>query len=160
MRQPSPSGAGAYAISDRLRRAGYRALALRSRRAHPTVIGRQHPPLPAVRWQAIAGRRTRISAAVRLASSRPLADSSRARVIASIKSLLSFDHRLGYVRFNIGAPLTLPKRRNSSLGVAQVVGMFAVDANGRTAQFFERSRRRAARQPLVALRWRDLQEAR
>ncbi len=37
-----------------------------------------------------------------------LAPASRARKLGSVKSLLSFAHRLGYVAFNVGAPVRLP----------------------------------------------------
>lgn len=38
-----------------------------------------------------------------------LATATQARKLSAIKSLLSFAHRLGYVAFNIGAPVRLPK---------------------------------------------------
>ena len=34
---------------------------------------------------------------------------TRARKLGSVKSLLSFAHRIGYTRFNVGAPVQLPK---------------------------------------------------
>ena len=47
------------------------------------------------------------------ASSRAhLAPSSVARSLSAIKSLLSFAQRVGYVQYNIGAALTLPKLEN------------------------------------------------
>ena len=38
-----------------------------------------------------------------------MAVSSRARKLASIKSLLSFAHKIGFTEFNVGAAVSLPK---------------------------------------------------
>jgi integrase/recombinase XerD len=42
-----------------------------------------------------------------------LADNSRARTLAAVKSLLTFAHELGYVPFNVAAPVRLPKAKNT-----------------------------------------------
>ena len=42
-----------------------------------------------------------------------LADSSRARSLAAVKSLLTFAQKIGYLRFNIGAALDLPKCKDT-----------------------------------------------
>lgn len=41
----------------------------------------------------------------------PLAPSSRVRILAAVKSLLAFGHRLGYLPFDVGRALKLPPRR-------------------------------------------------
>src|SRR5438876_7737124 len=41
-----------------------------------------------------------------------LAPASQCRVLSSVKSLLSFGHRLGYLAFDVGRPLRLPANRN------------------------------------------------
>lgn len=41
--------------------------------------------------------------------SKSLAISTRARKLATIKSLFSFGHKVGYLQFNIGAAISLPK---------------------------------------------------
>ena len=38
----------------------------------------------------------------------PLAIASQARKLSAVKSLLSFGHELGYLVFNVGAPVKLP----------------------------------------------------
>lgn len=45
-----------------------------------------------------------------LAGLRP---TSQCRVLSAVKSLLSFGQRVGYLSFNVGAPLRLPAHRNS-----------------------------------------------
>ena len=42
-----------------------------------------------------------------------LAQSSRAQALAAIKSLLAFAHKIGYIPFNIGAAVQLPKAKNT-----------------------------------------------
>lgn len=44
------------------------------------------------------------------------ARATRARKIAAAKSLLRFAHRTGYIRFNVGAAVNLPKVRNRLAG--------------------------------------------
>ena len=41
-----------------------------------------------------------------------LAPASQCRVLSSVKSLLSFGHRIGYLAFDVGRPLRLPANRN------------------------------------------------
>src|SRR5215510_10468918 len=41
-----------------------------------------------------------------------LAPASRYRILSAIKSLLSFGHRVGYLRFDVGRALRLPAFRN------------------------------------------------
>lgn len=42
-----------------------------------------------------------------------LADASKARMLAAVKSLLTFGHRVGYLLFNVGAAIELPKVKNT-----------------------------------------------
>lgn len=42
-----------------------------------------------------------------------LADGSRARCLAAVKSLLTFSQKIGYVPFNVGAALELPKSKDT-----------------------------------------------
>src|SRR5207244_7846332 len=41
-----------------------------------------------------------------------LAPASQCRILSSVKSLLAFGHRIGYLPFDIGRPLRLPANRN------------------------------------------------
>src|SRR5437867_10920419 len=41
-----------------------------------------------------------------------LAPASQCRVLSSVKSLLAFGHRIGYLAFDVGRPLRLPANRN------------------------------------------------
>src|SRR5437867_9922804 len=41
-----------------------------------------------------------------------LAPASQCRVLSSVKSLVSFGHRIGYLAFDVGRPLRLPANRN------------------------------------------------
>jgi integrase/recombinase XerD len=41
-----------------------------------------------------------------------LAPASQCRVLSSVKSLLAFGHRIGYLSFDVGGPLRLPATRN------------------------------------------------
>src|SRR5215475_12399553 len=41
-----------------------------------------------------------------------LAPASRCRILFSIKSLLAFGHRIGYLRFDVGRALRAPAMRN------------------------------------------------
>ncbi len=47
------------------------------------------------------------------ASLQDLAPASRARILSSIKSLLTFAQKAGYLHFNPGAALILPKAKNT-----------------------------------------------
>ena len=41
-----------------------------------------------------------------------MAPTSRARMIAAVKSLLAFGHRLGYLPFDVGRAVKLPPRKD------------------------------------------------
>jgi integrase/recombinase XerD len=42
-----------------------------------------------------------------------LAQSSRVQSLAAIKSLIAFAHKIGYIPFNVGAAVQLPKAKNT-----------------------------------------------
>ncbi len=42
-----------------------------------------------------------------------LSDASRARKLSAVKSLLSYGHRIGYLPFNVGAPVRLPRIKDT-----------------------------------------------
>ncbi|MGB3544995.1 tyrosine-type recombinase/integrase, partial [Rubrivirga sp.] len=42
-----------------------------------------------------------------------LAASTRARKLSAVKSLLSFGHKLGYLIYNVGAAVSLPKQKDT-----------------------------------------------
>ena len=41
-----------------------------------------------------------------------LAPASRGRTLSAVKSLLAFGHRIGYLPFDVGRPLRLPRQKN------------------------------------------------
>ncbi len=61
--------------------------------------------------------------------------SSRARSLSAVKSILSFGHRLGYLPFDVGAVVKLPKVENTIseriLSREQCQGMIALERNPR-----------------------------
>ncbi len=91
-----------------------------------------------------------------------LAPASQARILAAVKSLLSFAHRLGYVPFDVGKALKLPPRKATLaeriLPEADVQRMLALEGEPRNKAmlllFFAAGIRVSE---LVALRWRDVQ---
>ena len=90
-----------------------------------------------------------------------LADASRARAIASIKSLFGFAHRIGYLRFDVGAAIATPKARNRLseriLTEAQVIAMITLEPNDRNRAMLRTLYIGGLRvSEVVALRWRDL----
>ena len=42
-----------------------------------------------------------------------LSDASRARKLSAVKSLLSFGHRIGYLPFDVGRPVRLPRIKDT-----------------------------------------------
>jgi integrase/recombinase XerD len=96
---------------------------------------------------------------------RDLATSTISRKLASVKSLFTFAHKMGYVRFNVGQPIRqpTPRRRLNErlLSHSEVHALFA------SAKSMEHSIRNRAllrlfyasgirRSELAGLRWRDL----
>jgi site-specific recombinase XerD len=91
------------------------------------------------------------------------AESSRSRVLASIKSLLSFAAKLGAVPFNVGAALRKPKTRDTLadriLDEQQVYKMLAL-SDGRDHALMRLAYAGGFRvSELVALRWSDCADA-
>jgi site-specific recombinase XerD len=90
-----------------------------------------------------------------------LADASRARTTASIKSLFGFAHRIGYLRFDVGAAIATPKTRNRLsqriLTEGQVIAMIALEPNDRNRALIRTLYIGGLRVSEVsALCWRDL----
>jgi integrase/recombinase XerD len=88
--------------------------------------------------------------------------STQASALASIKSLLSFSHRLGYLQFDVGKPVKLPKVRNRLaerfLDESEVFAMFAHEPNARNRAILRTLYFAGLRvSEAVSLRWRDVQ---
>lgn len=66
-----------------------------------------------------------------------LQDASRARICAALKSALRFAHTVGYLRFDVGRALRLPKLKNTLaeriLSEADVLRMIALETKPRDA---------------------------
>ena len=64
-----------------------------------------------------------------------LAQSSKAQSLATIKSLLAFAHKIGYIPFNVGAARQLPKAKNTLaeriLQESEVHSMIALEPSQR-----------------------------
>lgn len=87
-------------------------------------------------------------------------DSTRARIIATVKSLLSFAQKIGYISFNVGSCMPLPKVKETLaeriLSQEEVQRMIIV-AKGRDKILLKFLFCTGARcSEVVALRWRDL----
>ena len=90
-----------------------------------------------------------------------LSPSSRARALASIKSLLSFSQRVGYLAFNVGAAMGLPKLKDNLaeriLDERQVVKLLALEPKPRNQSILEILYYSGARiSELCDLRWKDV----
>jgi integrase len=99
----------------------------------------------------------------RFADSLTGAESSRGRVLASVKSLLSFAAKLGAMPFNVGAALRKPKARDTLadriLDEQQVARMLAL-SDGRDHALVRLAYAGGFRvSELVALRWSDCADA-
>ncbi len=89
--------------------------------------------------------------------------SSRARAIASVKSALSFGVKTGYLKFNVGAVVKLPKLENKLaeriMSEQQVARMFALEENPRNHAILTLLYRAGLRaMELCNLTWRNLQD--
>jgi integrase/recombinase XerD len=94
----------------------------------------------------------------RLAS---LAQTSRARKLSAVKSLLAYAHRLGYTAFDVGAALRLPAVKltlgERILSEADVQRLLALEPNPRNAALLRLAYGAGLRiAELCALAWRDL----
>ena len=101
-----------------------------------------------------------------------LAASTRSRKLSAVKSLLSFGHKLGYLLYNVGAAVALPKQKDTLaeriLPEAAVHRVLAVaDAAAEDGSFTDRRNALALRlfyasggrvSELAGLRWRDCVE--
>lgn len=91
-----------------------------------------------------------------------LSANSRRRMLASVKSLLAFGQRIGYLPFNVGAALKLPAAKNTLaeriLTEADVHKMIALCGDWRDQVLLKVLYASAARvSELCALCWRDVQ---
>ena len=101
-----------------------------------------------------------------------LAASTRSRKLSAVKSLLSFGHKLGYLIYNVGAAVALPKQKDTLaeriLPEAAVHRVLAVaDAAAEGGSFVQRRNALGLRlfyasggrvSELAGLRWRDCVE--
>lgn len=91
-----------------------------------------------------------------------LSDNSRKRTLNSIKSLFTFAHRLGYIQFNVGAALRIPKAKNNLaariLTEAEVHAMIALTPKWRNQVLLRVLYTSAGRvSEVCALTWNDVQ---
>jgi integrase/recombinase XerD len=92
-----------------------------------------------------------------------LEHSSRARIMASVKSALSFGVKTGYLQVNVGAAIKLPKLEDKLaeriLSEQHVAKMFALEDNNRNHAILVLLYRAGLRvAELCDLTWRNLQE--
>ena len=101
-----------------------------------------------------------------------LAASTRSRKLSAVKSLLSFGHKVGYLIYNVGAAVALPKQKDTLaeriLPEAAVHRVLAVaDSEAEGGSFTDRRNALALRlfyasggrvSELAGLRWRDCVE--
>jgi integrase/recombinase XerD len=90
-----------------------------------------------------------------------LAPASRARALGAVKSLAAFGHRLGYLPFDVGAPVRVPPVKRAlaerTLGEGDVHRLLALEANPRNHALLRLLYAGALRvSELCALTWRDL----
>jgi integrase/recombinase XerD len=91
-----------------------------------------------------------------------LTPASQARALAAVKSLLAFGHRLGYLPFDVGGAVRLPRLRSALaeriLSEADVHRLLALEPDARNRTLLRLAYAGGLRvSELVALRWRDLQ---
>lgn len=91
-----------------------------------------------------------------------LADTSRSRALSAVKSLLTFAQRLGYLQFNVGAVIKLPKLKNTLsnriLDEREVILMIELEPSSRNKTILEVLYYAGCRvSELSGLRWEDVQ---
>jgi len=91
-----------------------------------------------------------------------LAPSSQAPTLAAVKSLLAFVRKIGYLTFNVGAALQLPKTKNTLaeriLQESEVQQMFTMEPNARNWLILKTFYYAGLRvSELCGLCWKDLQ---
>ena len=94
-----------------------------------------------------------------------LAPASQARRLAALKSLFKFAHRLGYVAFDVGQPLRLPKLRDALAArivtEAEALRLIGLEPNPRNHALLRLLYATGLRvSELCGLRWADLSAAR
>ncbi len=122
------------------------------------------PPMPAPSWPTSASPLRTATVGDVQAFGAAIAHQSpatRARKLGSVKSLLSFAHRLGYVAFNVGAPVRLPAIKetlNERIIVeADVHRLLALEADPRNHALLRLLYVAGLRiSEACGLRWRDL----
>ncbi len=92
-----------------------------------------------------------------------LAPASQCRILSSVKSLLAFGHRLGYLAFDVGRPLRLPAYRNRLseriLGEGAIHKILALEPSRRNRALLRLLYAAGLRVfELCALTWQHLQE--
>jgi hypothetical protein len=90
-----------------------------------------------------------------------LATASQARKLSAVKSLLTFAHRLGYVAFNVGAPVRIPAIKATLaeriMGEADVQRMHALETDTRNAAMLRLVYCAGLRiSEVCGLSWRDM----
>ena len=95
------------------------------------------------------------------ASLAALSTATRARRLSTVKSLLSFAHRVGYVTFNVGAPVRLPPIKATLaeriVSEDDVLALIRAEADPRNKALLSLLYRGGLRISEVAhLRWRDM----
>ncbi len=92
-----------------------------------------------------------------------LSDASRARKLSAVKSLLSFGHRTGYLPFDVGRPVRLPRLKDTIaeriLPEDTVLAMITLEPGQRNRALLRLLYGAGLRvSELCGLRWRDFQE--
>jgi integrase/recombinase XerD len=92
-----------------------------------------------------------------------LSDASRARLLSSVKSLLTYGHRIGYLPFNVGAPVRLPRIKDTIaeriLPEETVLKMIAFETSPRNKAVIRLLYSAGLRvSELSGLDWKDFQE--
>ena len=92
-----------------------------------------------------------------------LCDASRARKLSAVKSMLSFGHRIGYLPFDVGRPVRLPRLKDTIaeriLPEEVVLNMIAFEPGARNKTLLRLLYGAGLRvSELCGLRWRDVVE--
>ena len=135
-----------------------------TQRAYRREIGRflAHPALADKSLPAVTLGGVQAFAAALAAAEAGLRPASQARALAAVKSLLAFGHRLGYLPFDVGGAVRLPKLKQELaeriLSEAEVHRLLALEPDPRNRALLRLSYAGGLRvSELVALRWRDFQ---
>jgi integrase/recombinase XerD len=96
-----------------------------------------------------------------LSEGKPRAPKSQARMIASVRSLLTFASKIGYIGFNVGAAMRQPKVKvtiaERILGEADTIRMLALETNERNRALLYTFYDLGARvSEVVGLKWKDI----